>query len=416
MMAFADTVRTHQMQPLEVTEDLHQQIIRSSAPQYTLDAEEMGRRGATSLADALVALPGVTLRDYGGAGGMKTVSVRGLGTKHTGVSYDGLMLGDAQNGEIDISRYTLDGVERLTLTIGDGDNIFVPARQASTAAVLSVETLSPPTASDSIVHATALVRAGSWGYVNPYVRYAQNVTPRLALAAQADYTHADNCYPFTLHNLSLITRERRANSRMDAGHADISFLWQPTENHNLGGKAYWWCSDRQLPGQVHYYTNLSRETLTEQNAFGQLTYQGHYHHGLSLRAAAKSNWSHTDYRDPLYQGGLRDAAYWQREHYVTASLLCVPSDHWSVDYAADYIFNSLNSSLPTDRRPQRHTVLQTAAGKWHNGRFTITARLLHSLYLNRSERGDAAQNISHLSPSASASVRLLRHHDLYARV
>ena len=85
--------------------------------------------GVTDVADALHRIPGVTLRDYGGAGGMKTVSVRGFGAKHTGVSYDGIMLSDCQSGEIDLSRYSLDNVDQLSLVIGD--NWHADGRYAS---------------------------------------------------------------------------------------------------------------------------------------------------------------------------------------------------------------------------------------------------------------------------------------------
>ena len=69
-----------------------------------LDRGDMLTMGVTDMADALHRLPGITLRDYGGAGGMKTVSVRGFGAKHTGVSYDGVMISECQSGEIDLSR------------------------------------------------------------------------------------------------------------------------------------------------------------------------------------------------------------------------------------------------------------------------------------------------------------------------
>ena len=77
---------------------------------------------------------------------MKTVSVRGFGSKHTGVSYDGVMLSECQSGEIDLSRYSLENVDELSLVIGDNDDIFIPARQVSTTSVLNVKTISPPTA------------------------------------------------------------------------------------------------------------------------------------------------------------------------------------------------------------------------------------------------------------------------------
>ena len=107
-----DTVtdRTHQLREVTITESRRQHQVTSTAPLHLIDREQMLTLGITDVADALHRIPGVTLRDYGGAGGMKTVSVRGFGAKHTGVSYDGILLSECQSGEIDLSRYSLDNV------------------------------------------------------------------------------------------------------------------------------------------------------------------------------------------------------------------------------------------------------------------------------------------------------------------
>ena len=44
-------------------------------------------------------------------GGLKTISLRGLSSHHTAVSYDGLVLSNLQAGQIDIGRFTTDGVD-----------------------------------------------------------------------------------------------------------------------------------------------------------------------------------------------------------------------------------------------------------------------------------------------------------------
>ena len=86
------------------------------------------------------------------------------------------------------------------------------------------------------------------------------------------------------------------------------------------------------------------------------------------------------------------------------------------DYSADYIFNNLNSSLKTDTRPYRHTVLQSATARFRSGRFTIMARLLYSLYFNDAKYGNSARDAKKLSPSVSMSYKLLRGEDLYIRL
>ena len=97
---------------------------KSTIAEYTLDATTFRVAGVTDISDAIHRLPGVNLRDYGGSGGMKTVSVRGLGTQHTGVTYDGVALGDAQSGQIDLSRFSLDCLSSLSIRMGDGDDLL----------------------------------------------------------------------------------------------------------------------------------------------------------------------------------------------------------------------------------------------------------------------------------------------------
>lgn len=51
-------------------------------------------------------------------GGLKTVNIRSMGTNHVGVFYDGIELGNAQNGTVDLGRFSLDNMEAVTLYNG----------------------------------------------------------------------------------------------------------------------------------------------------------------------------------------------------------------------------------------------------------------------------------------------------------
>lgn len=420
------TTRVHQLDEVTITETQRQHTITSTAPLHLLDRQDMLTMGVTDIADALHRMPGITLRDYGGAGGMKTVSVRGFGAKHTGVSFDGVMLSDCQSGEIDLSRYSLDNVASLSLVIGDNDDIFLSARQASTPAALSIQTIALPT-EDTKPHLTTQLKFGSFGYVSPFVRYEQNLSDRFAFNVIAEYTYAENDYPFELRNVTLVTKERRTNSRMNSGHGELNFMWRINPVSRLGGKVYYYDNDRQLPGLVHYYTNLSGETLHDQNFFAQMMFQTHWGEKLSLKWNAKYNWTASVYKDAMYAGGVNDASYWQREAYTSAALLYTPDVHWAFDYSVDYAFNNLNGSSwrTVVGKPYRHTVLQTMTAKYRSHRLTVLGRLLYSLYLNgqrgvyQTERLDIQQNsasdMRRLSPSVSLSYQLLADHDLYLR-
>lgn len=410
-----DTIdNSYQLQDIIITENKKKNEITSTAPLYIISNKSLNIAGITDIADALNRIPGITIRDYGGAGGMKTVSVRSFGTQHTGVSYDGIMLSDCQSGQIDLSRYSLENVDDISLVIGDNDDIFLPAKNASLPAIININTIKSPT-NDLLPHLTSQLKIGSFGYIGPFVRYEQNLSHSFTLSAIGEFVYAENDYPFTLRNISVVTKERRTNSRMKSGHGEANFIWNINKNNQLDGKLYYYDNDRLLPGQVRYYTNLSNEKLRDQNFFAQLGYRTFNGNNLSFKFKAKYNWAASKYKDGSYSDGIKDADYWQREIYSSACILYTPFADWAFSYAADYSFNNMNSSLSTDTRPYRHTILQSATIKYKTSRISIIGKLLYSLYFNDAQYGKSAKNLRKLSPSLSMSYKIFNDKNIYVR-
>ena len=387
--------------------------VTSAAPLFRLSSSRLERFGFTDMGQALKRLPGITLKDYGGAGGLKTVSVRGLGAAHTAVVYDGVALSECQSGEIDLGRFSPDNIDALSLAIGDNDDIFQPARVLASAASVFVSN-TPSTGNDTF-NITGRLRAGSFGYVNPFAKINARWRERFAANISADFSRADNCYPFALKNGNSTTTEHRNNSKSLIGNTEANFIYTPDASSRLSAKLYYYDSDRQLPGPVIYYNNDNREKLRERTAFAQTTYRSALSSVLSLLANAKFSWSDSRYSDfgGTYPGGELHQNYCQREAYASAALLWFPVKSVALDYSADYAFNNLSSNLATDTRPWRHSLLQSLSLRWKNRHFTINARALASIYRNGAHSGEAAKNASRLSPSASISYRPFAKRNLF---
>ncbi|MEZ3551117.1 MAG: TonB-dependent receptor plug domain-containing protein [Muribaculaceae bacterium] len=404
-----DSVRVAELDEYTVVSDRVRKEVISSAPVFNLSNERMKTIGVTDISDALHRLPGLNIKDYGGAGGMRTVSVRGFGANHTGVIYDGIVLSDCQSGKIDLSRYSLDNVGGLSVTIGDNGDIFIPAKASASAASIVISTMSVPAPNDSAWHLTAQFRAGSWRFLNPYLKLGKTLTKNLSCSLIGEFTHAKNNYPFTLHNGVLVTRERRNNSRMNSGHGELNVRWRPTQASTLDGKIYYYDNDRQLPGAVVLYNPVVNERLRDRNFFSQLTYRNLSLEKFSFQWLAKFNWDASLYHDEngKYPGGVLDENYYQREAYFSASALYLPSDKLSFNYSADYSYNNLNSNQPAtvEVKPRRHSILQSFTGKFKNSRMQAMVRLLWSVYDNEVKYGESAKDESRLSPSASVSFQ-----------
>ena len=149
-----------------------QEIIK---PQ-SISGAELERLNSLSVADALRYFSGVQIKDYGGIGGIKTVNIRSMGTNHVGVFYNGMQLGNAQNGQVDLGRYSLDNVEEISLYNGQKSDIFQSAKDFSTSSAIYITTKRPRFKSDERFHFTGQFRTGSFGLVNPSILWEQKLT------------------------------------------------------------------------------------------------------------------------------------------------------------------------------------------------------------------------------------------------
>ena len=117
--------------------------VTSAVPLQQVSRDDIERLGFAGVADALKYMSGVNVRDYGGVGGLKTVSVRGMGAKHTAVCYDGVVVSDAQSGVVDLGRFPLGNLSAMTLVMGQGgDGALHSAREYSSSTLLSLRSLS----------------------------------------------------------------------------------------------------------------------------------------------------------------------------------------------------------------------------------------------------------------------------------
>ena len=405
------------LQEFEVVSERVRREVTSTAPLFNLTSERMKTMGVTDISDALHRLPGINIRDYGGAGGMKTVSVRGFGTTHTGVIYDGIVLSDCQSGKIDLSRYSLDNVGSLSLIVGDNSDIFVPAKASASAASIIISSMSVPGPMDSLWHVTGQMRFGSFGTYNPYFKVGKSLTPKFSFSVIGEYTHAKNDYPFTLENGKLVTRERRNNSMMNSWHGEINTRWRLTPASMLDAKVYYYDNNRQLPGPVILYNPICHAKLRDRNFFGQLTYKNLSLSKFSFQGLAKFNWDASLYHDEdgKYPGGILDEDYFQREVYVSGSALYVPTDKLAFNYSADYFYNNLTTNQMEVVGPWRHSVLQSFTGKFQNSWLLATARLLWSIYDNGVKEGISSKDENKLSPSLSVSVQPMRNRLFFIR-
>ena len=107
------TGKVHKIDEVTVTARRPLAKVTTGSPVQLINKEDIKNLGLQNMADAVRRFAGTNVRDYGGIGGLKTVSIRNLGAAHTAVSYDGVVVSNSQAGQIDIGRFSLDNVSSL---------------------------------------------------------------------------------------------------------------------------------------------------------------------------------------------------------------------------------------------------------------------------------------------------------------
>ena len=386
--------------------------VKNGAPTWTLDSAALQTRGVATTADALRRLPSVNLRDYGGAGGLKMVSVRGLGASHTVVTHDGLPVGDARTGQIDFRRFPLHRLQSVSLAVADAPELLVPVR-ALGAATVQMQSKS--------VGKVVGLQAGSWGMVSPFAAWSLR-SGRSTFGASADYYRGDNNYPFILTNGELRTRERRDHSEMHNGAGELSHHYTDGTTE-ISSRLRYQRDRQQLPGPVTLYTAVGTERLADQDAIAQTAFRQRTPWGRFL-LAAKHSWQERKYTnvDGQYPGGRLEQFYWQRESYATLGVQRDFGAQWQMAYAADYTHASLNSNLRVDNRVRRHSLQQGLSLRHRHGGWTTTARALLHQHWNRvrvtsdveplfgEDEPPSAEDVTRFTPSLSLSRQLLKTH------
>lgn len=416
-----DTAHVYGLPEVTVADPFRTREVRSASPVQSFSKEELKGMNALQLSDAVKHFAGVTVKDYGGIGGLKTVSIRSLGAQHTAVAYDGITVSDCQTGQIDLGRFSLNHVDRLSLYNGQSDNIFQPARAFASAGLLNIQTPTPYFPGQETVHLSAAVKTGSWGLVNPFVLWEQRLGKQWSVSANGEWMSWDGGYPFTLRYGqdagAQVSREKRRNTEVENLRAEVGVYGNFAEGEQWRLKAYYYQSSRGLPNATTLYYDFARQHLKDRNAFVQSQYKKEFSRKWVLRTSAKWNWSYQNYHDPDVKtsAGVTDDHYYQQEYYLSASALYRMLDHVSFALSTDGSINTMNADLASFASPTRYSWLTAFAGKYVNDWLTLTASALATVVNEKAEKGGSAGNHRKLSPDVSVSLKPFRGEEFRVR-
>ena len=397
--------KVHQLDAVTVTARRMPAKITSATSVQVLSKEDLKNLGLQNMGDAVKRFAGTNVRDYGGIGGLKTVSVRNLGAAHTAVSYDGVAISNTQAGQIDIGRFSLDNVSNLSLAIGHDDNLLQSARLFASAGVLNIETEKPRLEDGRNTFTQLQMRGGSFGYLTPALRHWQKLGERTYLTIDANSLHAEGDSPFTIKEGNYISNEKRINSDIESYQGEMNLFHTFKDESELSAKAYYYHSKRGLPGAVILYNPESDERLWDENFFAQARYKKTFNPKWKFQAQGKYNYSWNKYEDTgvEYTGGKQTDTNRQYEYYLSASVLYKPLPSLSVSVSQDGAINHLHTNGLHSPEPTRYTSLTALNARYQGKRLKLSGTLVATYITEEVKAGNTPDDRKRLSPTLSAS-------------
>ena len=388
-------------------------------PVQQLAGAQLQRLGAHSVADAIRYFSGVQIKDYGGVGGLKTVNIRSMGTNHVGVFYDGIELGNAQNGTVDLGRFSLDNMEAVTLYNGQKSALLQPAKDFASAGSIYLQSRTPRFAAGERQHVKSTFKTGSFGVVNPSIVWDRRLNERISSSVSAEYMYTTGRYKFTYRvEDSYDTTAVRRNGDVTAVRLEGG-LFGSIKGGYWRAKAYLYRSERGYPGAVVKNKFSHEDRQWDTNVFAQGSFRKEFSPRYSLLINAKYAYDYLHYlADPRRDEALMyvNNRYYQHETYVSVANQYALLPVWDVSFSADYQFNLLDADLTDFVYPRRHTQLLAVATALRFPSVKMHASLLGTLVQDhvRSE-AQGADNRAEWTPTVVVSYRPFSALDLNLR-
>ena len=376
-----DTVRRMSLQDIRiVAPSAKPSETKSQAPVQVIGHQEIERMNAFRLSDAVQRLSGVVVKDYGGVGGIKTISARGLGSQFSTLSIDGFAVDDCQNGQPDLGRFLVDNVDFLSFSNGQPDDILQPARILASSNVLNLRTAKPRASSLKLG-----IEAGSFGLLHPSLVWKQKITSKLRFSLKGTYMRSDGDYPFTIYYTNSkkdsSSRANRHHSDMYMANVEANLFYDIAPTRGLSAKLHYYNAFHNLPGPVIFYTEKGSEQTWDNNCFIQMQYIDRSLQNLEFQLKGKAYRSKNVYEDTAYNNsvGFLHQEFGQNEYYFSASGKYSFLKHFKVAYSSDYIFNSLVSDIEANSEVGRHSWLNAISVNARWEKVNLTGTLLSNL-------------------------------------
>lgn len=404
-----DTVREAKIDSVNVYKKNFKEIL----PAQTLAGEQLERLNSQSVADALRYFSGVQIKDYGGIGGLKTINIRSMGSQHVGVFYDGIQLGNVQNGMVDLGRFSLDDMEEISLYNGQKSEIFQPAKDFGSSGSVYMQAKVPRFKNNQNTNLVLRIKNSSIDLFNPSFRLEQKISEKVSASFSSELLQSDGVYryhykrKFLDGTIAYDTIAKRFDGCIQSKRFETG-IYGKLNDGDWNVRGYGYMSDRGIPGAIVKNRFDARgQRLRDENYFMQTSIRKKLFPKFESQLKAKFAYDYTYYADTVRSQAAYpvENTYIQRELYVSSSNLYSITKDWDVSLSGDFQYNNLDADITDFSYPTRYTSLVAFATtyRWKNLKFL--GSILGTFVHEKVEKNTKSPDKTEWTPAAFMSYQ-----------
>lgn len=342
-------IDVHVMDLLLRLEPLHQQ---------QLARKEIQRLQPEDVGTLMQRFAGVTVRNYGGLGGMKTISMRGIGGNHTGIIVDGFQVQNTQSGQVDLSTIQVENIENIQFSVQGGNDFLLPVSAHLQGNTLVIHTFENAfSAKKTSVRTVA--KMGSFGQWDGYGAL-KFTNQKSYFSIFGRHRQAVGAYPFSFQNGTVPFEGNRMNNDLSEQFGGFAWSRKISSNQFLRVNFTSQFANRGLPGAVILYSPGTEQRL--KTDAHQLNIDHRYvKRNFAMRNYFSARYEALNYVDSsfLNSQGFLDQTYFQTQiqHGVSLRFLEVePVFGATVFGGIEQNYSQLNSSISDFKNPIRYHI------------------------------------------------------------
>lgn len=410
------------IQNLKSIEVIRKAEIRRQIPRFSvLLPKQIQEMQANDVGEILQKVEGVNLKSYGGLGGLKTISVRSLGSQHSAISVDGFNLQNSQTGQVNLAQLQTNNVEYIFTGVGEHAGFLIPVSSQIAGNNVSIQTFEMSRLPyDDSLQIRANTRLGSFGQISGYASGKVKIKKGF-VSGFGNYRIANGKYPYEVSNgTNTDTFIRDNNDYQDqyfGGVAGYEFTNRTEARISYRQSKV----DQGLPGAVILYNSTADERLVtgDQTMSADLRFNMGEH--IYSRAYVNGNVNEMRYLDPTYFNsvGMVDVTYYNRnlnvglvsQGYIERKGVTT-YDH-GIYFGVEGGLSDLKSSDSLFSNPLRQQVSAIAGTRLNFGKIKLRGHVSAQFVNESNENDTGGKDVIGINPYISLETKESK--KLYAR-